>query len=205
MNDYKLGFLFLGAGSSSRMLGDDKLLKKVNGVIQIQKILNEALSLSFPVFVTIPANNNQRKDAISKTNALIIEVENSHLGMGHSLAVGVNKISQDSSFESIAICPSDLPELTTAALKELIDFSLEFPEMICCPIDKNKTTTGHPVIFPRKYFNSLTEITGDIGAMEVLKKNKHSINYFSTNRRSYFLDLDTPEEWSSWINFNKNL
>ncbi len=152
MNEYKLGFLFLGAGSSSRMLGDDKLLKKVNGVTQIQKILNEALSLSFPVFVTIPANNNQRKDAISKTNALIIEVENSHLGMGHSLAVGVNKISQDSNFESIAICPSDLPELTTAALKELIDFSLEFPEMICCPIDKNKTTTGHPVIFPRKYF-----------------------------------------------------
>ena len=41
MNDYKLGFLFLGAGSSSRMLGDDKLLKKVNGVTQIQKILNE--------------------------------------------------------------------------------------------------------------------------------------------------------------------
>jgi len=40
MNDYKLGFLFLGAGSSSRMLGDDKLLKKVNGVTQIQKILN---------------------------------------------------------------------------------------------------------------------------------------------------------------------
>ena len=90
MNDYKLGFLFLGAGSSSRMLGDDKLLKKVNGVTQIQKILNEALSLNFPVYVTIPANNNQRKDAISKTNALIIEVENSHLGMGHSLAVGVN-------------------------------------------------------------------------------------------------------------------
>ena len=39
MNEYKLGFLFLGAGSSSRMLGDDKLLKKVNGVTQIQKIL----------------------------------------------------------------------------------------------------------------------------------------------------------------------
>jgi len=203
MNDYKLGFLFLGAGSSSRMLGDDKLLKKVNGVTQIQKILNEALALSFPVFVTIPANNNQRKDAISKTNALIIEVENSHLGMGHSLSVGVNKISQDSNFESIAICPSDLPELTTAALKEVIDFSLEFPEMICCPIDENKTTTGHPEKKKKKYFHSLTKITGDIGAREVLKKDKHSINYFSTNRRSYFLDLDTPEEWSSWTNLHK--
>ena len=76
--------------------------------------------------------------------------------------------------------------------------------MICCPIDENNSATGHPVIFPRKYFHSLTEITGDSGAREVLKKDKHSINYFSTNRRSYFLDLDTPEEWSSWINFNKN-
>ena len=204
MNENKLGFLFLGAGSSSRMLGDDKLLKKINGVTQIQKILNEALALKFSVFVTIPANNIQRKDAISKTNALIIEVENSHLGMGHSLSVGVNKISQEFDLESIAICPSDLPELTTAALKDVTDFFLECPEMICCPIDENNSTTGHPVIFPRKYFNSLTEITGDIGAREVLKKDKHSINYFSTKRRSYFLDLDTPEEWSSWINSNKN-
>ena len=81
MNDYKLGFLFLGAGSSSRMLGDDKLLKKIDDVPQIQRILNEALSLSFPVFVTTPANNNRRKDAIFKTNAAVIEVENSHLGM----------------------------------------------------------------------------------------------------------------------------
>ena len=69
MNEYKLGFLFLGAGSSSRMLGDDKLLKKINGITQIQRILNDDLRLSFPVFVTVPANNNQRKDAVSKTNA----------------------------------------------------------------------------------------------------------------------------------------
>jgi len=203
MNEYKLGFLFLGAGSSSRMLGDDKLLKKINGITQIQRILNEALRLSFPVFVTVPANNNQRKNAISKTNALIIEVENSHLGMGHSLSVGVNYISQKINLGSIAICPSDLPELTTAALKEVIDFFLERPEMICCPIDENNSTPGHPVIFPGKYFHSLAEITGDIGAREILKKDKQSINYFATKRKSYFLDLDTPEEWSSWTNLHK--
>ena len=203
MNEYKLGFLFLGAGSSSRMLGDDKLLKKIDGVPQIQRILNEASSLSFPVFVTTPANNNQRKDVILKTNAVVIEVENSHLGMGHSLSVGINNISQEFNLGSIAICPSDLPELTAAALKEVIDFFLECPEKICCPIDDNNTTTGHPVIFPSKYFHSLMKITGDFGAKEVLKKEKQSINYFSTNTRSYFLDLDTPEEWSKWSNFNR--
>ena len=203
MNEYKLGFLFLGAGSSSRMLGEDKLLKKIDGVPQIQRTLNEALSLNFPVFVTTPANNNQRKDVILKTNAVVIEVENSHLGMGHSLSVGVNNISQEFNLGSIAICPSDLPELTTAALKELIDFFLECPEMICCPINENNTRTGHPVIFPSKYFHSLMKITGDIGAKEVLKKEKQSINYFSTNTRSYFLDLDTPEGWSNWTNLNK--
>lgn len=204
MNEYKLGFLFLGAGSSSRMLGDDKLLKKIAGVPQIQRILNEALSLSFPVFVTTPTNNNQRKDAILKTNAVVIEVENSHLGMGHSLSVGVNNILQEFNLGSIAICPTDLPELTTAALKDVIDFFLKCPEMICCPIDENNHKTGHPVIFPSKYFHRLAKITGDIGAKEVLKKDKQSINYFATKKKSYFLDLDTPEEWSSWTNLNKH-
>ena len=204
MNDYKLGFLFLGARSSSIMLGEDKLLKKINDVPQIQRILNEALSLSFPVFVTTPTNNNHLKDVISKTNAVVIEVENSHLGMGHSISVGVNYISQKFNLGSIAICPSDLPELTTAAMIEVTDFFLQNPEMICCPIDKNNTTTGHPVIFPSKYFHNLREISGDIGAKKVLKKEHQSINYFSTNRRSYFLDLDTPEEWSNWANLNQN-
>ena len=89
------------------------------------------------------------------------------------------------------------------SIYEVIDFFLERPEMICCPIDENNITPGHPVIFPGKYIHSLTEITGDIGAREVLKKDKQSINYFATKRKSYFLDLDTPEEWSSWTNLNK--
>ena len=63
MNDYKLGFLFLGAGSSSRMLGDDKLLKKVNleililllGVLEEleEGVMNTVILLKHNVMVLI--------------------------------------------------------------------------------------------------------------------------------------------------------
>ena len=41
MTYHKIGFLFLGAGSSKRMLGRDKLLEKINGVPLIERLANE--------------------------------------------------------------------------------------------------------------------------------------------------------------------
>ena len=56
MTRYKLGLLFLAAGSSARMDGSDKLLKKIHGVPQIERILAEVLKLNLPTFVTVPTN-----------------------------------------------------------------------------------------------------------------------------------------------------
>ncbi|MDG0986865.1 MAG: NTP transferase domain-containing protein, partial [Paracoccaceae bacterium] len=81
----KIGFLFLGAGSSNRIRGRDKLLEKIHGVPLIEGLTNEALSLKVPVFITIPATNTKRKAIISKTNATIIPVLDPKLGMGHSI------------------------------------------------------------------------------------------------------------------------
>ena len=46
MTYHKIGFLFLGAGSSKRMRGRDKLLEKINGVPLIERLANEALKLA---------------------------------------------------------------------------------------------------------------------------------------------------------------
>ena len=55
------------------MRGRDKLLQEIV-CSAILRILNEALKLNFPVFVTIPLNDTKRKLISFKTNAVIIEV-----------------------------------------------------------------------------------------------------------------------------------
>ena len=198
MAQHKIGFLFLAAGASSRMRGSDKLLKEIDGVPLIQRTLNEALKLNFPVFVTVPAHNNKRKLIISETSAVVIVVKDADLGMGHSIATGLTQITKYLNFHSLAICPSDLPDLSAASLRKLINFSLKSPEMICRPTKTGKSKMGHPVIFPKKYFDELKLIKPDRGARDILQREEKVLNRFETDDDAYFIDLDTPEDFNNW-------
>ena len=199
MTQHQIGFLFLGAGASTRMRGQDKLLQTIDGVPLIQRTLNEALKLKFPVFVTIPLNDNKRKLIISKTNAIIIEVPDADLGVGHSIAKGTFEIMKNRNILSLAICPADLPNLSVGSLKKLINHFSKNPELICRPTQSRNLKFGHPVIFPKKYFEELTLIEGDIGARNIVNKNEQVLNSYETDDESYFLDLDTPEDFTSWV------
>ena len=130
MIQHQICFLFLAAGASTRMRGSDKLLQKIGGVPLILRILNEALKLNFPVFVTIPLNDTKRKLIVSKTNAVIIEVPDADLGMGQSIAQGTSEITKNKNILSLAICPADLPNLSRGSLKKLTNYFLKSPELI---------------------------------------------------------------------------
>ena len=198
MVQHQIVFLFLAAGASSRMRGSDKLLKEIKGVPLLQLILDEALKLNFPVFVTVPTYDTERKLIISNTSATVIEVKDADLGMGHSIATGLTQITKYLNFDSLAICPSDLPGLSADALRKLIKFFVKKPEMICRPAKFGKFAMGHPVIFPKNYFEELKLIKGDLGARNVLHRNEKNLNRFETEDDSYFIDLDTVEDFNNW-------
>ena len=70
MDQHQIVFLFFFFFTSSRMRGSDKLLKEIKGIPLLQLTINEALKLDFPVFVTVPTYNRERKLIISNTNAI---------------------------------------------------------------------------------------------------------------------------------------
>ena len=71
--------------------------------------------------------------------------------------------------------------------------------MICLPVARGSEYVGHPVVFPKKYFEELKSIRGDSGARSIVQKNKRAVNLYNTDDVSYFLDLDTPEEFINWM------
>jgi molybdenum cofactor cytidylyltransferase len=200
MAQHQIVFLFLAAGASSRMRGSDKLLKEIDGVPLLQRILDEALKLNFPVFATVPSHDAERKLIISKTNAVLIEVENADLGMGHSISTGLSETTKNLNLHSLAICTSDLPGLSAESLRKLINYYLKNPEMICRPVKLGNSKFGHPVIFPQKYFEELKLIKGDMGARDIINRHEEILNRFVTEDDSYFIDLDTPEDFLNWAN-----
>ena len=130
-------------------------MQEIGGVPLILRILNEALKLNFPVFVTIPLNDTKRKLIVSKTNAIIIEVPDADLGMGQSIAKGTSEIMKNLNILSLAICPADLPNLSENSFKNLINHFLKNPELICRPTQFRNLKFGHPVIFPKNTLKNL--------------------------------------------------
>ena len=56
-----------------------------------------------------------------------------------------------------------------------------------------------PSHFSKNIFEELTLIEGDIGARNIVNKNEQALNSYDTDDESYFLDLDTPEDFTSWV------
>ena len=198
MAQHQIGFLFLAAGAATRMRGSDKLLRDIDGIPLVQRTVEEALKLNFPVFVTVPTHDTERKLLILETNAVPIEVKDADLGMGHSIATGLTHITENFNFHSLAICPSDLPGLSASSLKKLMNYFIKKPDMICRPAKLGKSVMGHPVIFPKNYFEELKLIEGDLGARKILHRNEKNLNRFETDDDSYFFDLDTVEDFNNW-------
>ena len=70
--------------------------------------------------------------------------------------------------------------------------------MICRPTQLEKLKIRPSSYFSKKYFEELKLIKGDMGARKILNKNEKFLNSYETDDDSYFLDLDTPEDFTNW-------
>jgi molybdenum cofactor cytidylyltransferase len=57
---------------------------------------------------------------------------------------------------------------------------------------------GHPVLFGRRFFETLAALEVDRGAREVLRDAAEFVTDVATPGRSAAIDLDTPEDWAAW-------
>jgi molybdenum cofactor cytidylyltransferase len=54
------------------------------------------------------------------------------------------------------------------------------------------------VLFGRRFFETLTGLTGDRGAREVIRDAGEFVTDVATEGRGAIVDLDTPEDWAAW-------
>ena len=54
---------------------------------------------------------------------------------------------------------------------------------------------GVPAIFPKSYFSTLQELSGDFGAKNLLNKNKEVVAF---SKKTNFVDIDTDEDLSAF-------
>ncbi len=192
---YKCVILILSAGSSTRMRGADKLLENIDGVSQLHRIA-KASEENGDTYVTLPFEGHSRETELASISVKKIYLNDKNTGMGSSISEGVKYIqNNDAKVTGIIITPADMPLLDYTTIKAFFIAHPKFPQSIIQAVDDNGP--GHPVLFPRQYFEELIMLEKETGGKGIIKKSENTKALkFEGNVAT--LDLDTPEDWKTW-------
>ncbi len=189
--------LLLAAGASRRMAGRDKLLESVEGEPMLVRAARVALaSAAARVIVVLPPGAEARRAILRDLPVTIVEAPAAAEGMAGSLRAGI--IAIPDAADAVVLMFADMPEVTAAHVDRLLAaFDPAAGREICRAIDADGRP-GHPVLFGRRFFESLAALTGDRGARDILRDATEYLVDVPTPGRGATLDLDTPEAWKAW-------
>lgn len=122
-------------------------------------------------------------------------MKNAEVGMGTSIAAS----AQHAIGAGAMIALGDMPFIqreTIALLLQAFDAS-EGENIITPSYDGQR---GHPVIFPDKFFPSLTQLKNDIGARSVMNMHADSLQTIPVEDSGVCKDIDSPEDYETAVN-----
>ena len=186
--------LIPAAGASSRMLGRDKLLERINGESALRRAaLRACESDADEVVVVIRNGQSARKNELRNLEAKIVESDEPAEGMAGSLRCGVAAAAKHS--DALIILLPDMPEIGTEDINAVLE-AFEDGKIVRAASEDGEP--GHPVMIPRELFRSVAALKGDIGAKELLEKHQNSVRLVPRPGTRALLDLDTIHDWERW-------
>jgi len=193
----KLATVVIAAGTSSR-LGQPKQLIEYRGSCLLESTLERANRVSHNAVCVLGAQANDIIQQLGLSEEQIVINQEWRVGMGTSIAAGVeylsNSINNDS-IEAILVLLCDQYLLTDDDLNQLVKHWLSNTNHIVASSYYNakyqRKILGAPAIFPREYFSALAKLKVE-GARGILNNKENSVIEVDITNAS--IDLDTPED-----------
>lgn len=189
--------LLLAAGASRRMGPRDKLLETIDGTpLLARSAAAMAASQADGVTVVLPPNAPKRTEAIRSLNLKTTIATDAAAGMAASLRAGLAALPK--STDAVIVALADMPDITAAHVDRLIAaYDPSENREIVRALDETGRP-GHPVLFARRFFESLANLTGDAGAKTLIRDAEEFVVDVPTPGLGASTDLDTPEAWDAW-------
>lgn len=188
--------LLVAAGSSSRMGQSKPLLKWGKGNL-LENRIQTLKQLSTPITVVLGSEGDEIRTKTNLSGIQVVDNADWNAGMGNSIAFGVSAIlNSHPDCKGILIALVDQPLISSNHFMRLIQtFERDKRKIIV-----SRERDGHwsvPVLFDRKYFMELIELSGDRGAMRIVRKYPDNIKLIQC--RDSLRDMDTPEEYQELL------
>lgn len=188
----RIGLMILAAGEASR-IGQPKMLLPFRATNILTELLAEIKKFqSTGICIVTGCYHQLIVDSIDNPNLHIVFNDQWKEGMSTSIIKGlVAMMERDKEMTDVCIVVSDQPFLDYSILKKMKQLRLESKKGIIAA--KYGDIIGTPVLFNKKYFDSLMELEGDTGAKSILKK--HIDDIATVDFDLGYFDIDTNEDY----------
>ena len=192
--------IILAAGLSKRMELGNKLLleKKETPIIKITLDKIKAAKVK-EIIIVLGKNSKSFKNVIEDKSVKLFFNSNYKNGISSSIKKGIEKV--DNSCEGALICLADMPSIKTSTYNKIIDAFYKYKKQNIIPYFNKKK--GNPVLFSKSYFKYITNITGDVGARNLIRKNKKDFKKLTVTDEGILEDIDNNEQYYNFIKDEK--
>ena len=179
--------ILLAAGSSTRF-GSNKLQHVMpNGKTVFENSLSIYLSLVPELLVVIRPDDSVLKQCLKSEAVSYIECAESIDGMSRSLVAGVRARSKASGW---IVALADMPYVMPQTVTQILHLSDQ--QNIVQPT--YQSTPGNPVYFGKEFYTELTQLSGDKGGKEVLRRQQENVIRFDSADAGVLHDIDLPTD-----------
>ena len=185
--------ILLAAGQSKRMVGENKLTKKIRGIPLIKHSVKNILASSVDELIVVLGYQKEIIERLIDKNEKIKFVFNNNFesGMASSIKIGLNNLSEKT--EAFFICLGDMPMINQDVYNQLIR-SRNNKEII---VPTYKGQQRNPILFSKSMKSIIISIEDDIGAKKILEQNKGKILKVKIDDINITKDFNTKDNFNS--------
>jgi molybdenum cofactor cytidylyltransferase len=187
-----IAIVVLAAGKSSRSAPENKLLTPaVNGTLIGQTVDHAVSSGGGPVIVVTGHQAAQIENALSERPVRFVHAADYAEGIAASLRAGIAALDRDA--DGALICLGDMPLVEPFILRRIVQ---AFDPAQGCEIvlPTYAGERGNPVLWGKRFFPELLQLSGDSGGGRILHLHKPFIIEVPVEHESVRLDFDTKQE-----------
>ena len=188
----------LAAGSSKRMGNINKLLLLYEGKslisIACDTLINSKIK---PILVITGFEHKKITNSLPKAIDSVIYNDNWSGGISTSINIGISSLPD--TIDGNMIILADMPLIKVKTINKLREAFLKYDGEKIIYADY-QGRQANPVIFPKKYFNNILSLKGDIGCKKIINQNKINSLGIGIDSSEVIFDCDTEKDYFNLIN-----
>ena len=187
----RVAAVILAAGCSSRMGPSNKLLLPIEGKPMLVHVVEAVLASGLAAVRVVTGHEADRVSGLLRDYPLeIVHNERFAEGLSSSLRSGLVSLDQDT--DAALICLGDMPWVRAGHLRSLVDrFASDGSGPICVPVHGDRQ--GNPVLWPRRFFDAICRLRGDVGARSLLGQHVDEIARVEVADDGVTVDIDDAD------------